>query len=239
MLSLSWSSEHFSLRLTILFSTLGSAISVLLLWGFATHIVTILAFAATFGFCAGGFSGLWSRLIGLVIGNDQRLSGQMLTIFAASELVHYILCSVPSLIVRGTIARGVGTILSAPISSALLRVSGLSGAKRFGLAYASDGYVCVFPFTLICQATLTSSLRDLSFCSPHWPSLSVLLAPCGIISTTLTPRNRTIPQRRLKSKCPRRCRRNMRWSIFRVQARMSSFICLLPVVWVSDCSLWG
>jgi hypothetical protein len=45
------------------------------------------------------------------------------------------------------IARGVGTILSAPLSSALLGVSGFGGAKGFGFAYGMSGYVCILSFS--------------------------------------------------------------------------------------------
>ncbi|KAJ3735187.1 MFS general substrate transporter [Lentinula guzmanii] len=43
----------------ILFSGLGSALGAFLLWGFATHLGLIFAFALVFGGLSGGFPGVW------------------------------------------------------------------------------------------------------------------------------------------------------------------------------------
>jgi MFS family permease len=124
LLAFGWGLENLHLRSRIALSTIGSAVSVLVLWGFAAHIAPLILFGITFGLTAGGFTALWPHLVSLIIGEDQRLHTQMLTIFSAS--------------------RGIGTILSGPFSSILLQIPGFKGAGRIPYGLKGLGPLILF-----------------------------------------------------------------------------------------------
>jgi hypothetical protein len=59
-------SDRAPLRFVVLLSALGSALACLLLWGFATQLGVLVAFALAFGFLGLSFSGVWAALITVV-----------------------------------------------------------------------------------------------------------------------------------------------------------------------------
>lgn len=109
-----WATDRYDLGKTIMLSTIGAAISVFLLWGFAKGLVHLIMFALIYGFCAGGFSAMWPRFASAVAKDDIRLATTVYSVFGAS--------------------RGVGNILAGPISSALLSHGGhlRYGASNYG-----------------------------------------------------------------------------------------------------------
>lgn len=104
---------HVTIVITI--STLGATLSVFLFWGLATTLPFLVVFAATYSFFAGGFSAIWSGMMKEV----QRASrhakmGALMGLFAAG--------------------RGIGAVLSGPISEVLLRRDDFNGNGHGGEA---------------------------------------------------------------------------------------------------------
>ncbi|GFF23411.1 MFS monocarboxylate transporter, putative [Aspergillus udagawae] len=106
----------------ILLSSAGAVASVFLLWGLATHIATLYIFCIVYGFFAGGYSSSWSALSHEVQKSER--SAHVSMVFAFLET-----------------GRGVGNVVSGPLSEALLRVGGWK-AEAFG-AYGSEYGVLV------------------------------------------------------------------------------------------------
>ncbi|KAM0119693.1 hypothetical protein ACP6JC_003661 [Aspergillus fumigatus] len=106
----------------ILLSSAGAVASVFLLWGLANHIATLYAFCIVYGFFAGGYSSSWSALSHEVQKSER--SAHVSMVFAFLET-----------------GRGVGNVISGPLSEALLKVGGWK-AGAFG-AYGSEYGVLV------------------------------------------------------------------------------------------------
>jgi MFS family permease len=99
---------HVTTVITI--STAGATLSVFLLWGLATKLPLLVLFAATYGFFAGGFSAIWAGMMNEVQrGCRGARMGTLMGLFAAG--------------------RGVGAVLSGPVSEALLRMGHLGGGE--------------------------------------------------------------------------------------------------------------
>jgi MFS family permease len=108
--------DHLQVTTVISISSLGATLSVFLLWGFATKLPLLITFAATYGFFAGGFSAIWSGMMKEVqrVSKDAKI-GTLMGLFAAG--------------------RGIGAVLSGPVSEALLRSGHFGGSgeqARFG-----------------------------------------------------------------------------------------------------------
>ncbi|KAF1967716.1 putative MFS monocarboxylate transporter [Bimuria novae-zelandiae CBS 107.79] len=97
--------DHAGVAPTILVSTLGSALAVFLFWGFASKVALVAVFALTYGFFAGGFSSTWSG----VLVELKRQSPAMDTGFLFGLLAG---------------GRGIGNVVSGPVSAALVRGTG-------------------------------------------------------------------------------------------------------------------
>ena len=99
----------------ITMSTLGATLSIFLFWGLATTFPFLVVFAATYGFSAGGFSAIWSGMMKEVqkASRDAKM-GTLMGLFAAG--------------------RGIGAVLSGPISEVLLRRDDFNGNGHGGEA---------------------------------------------------------------------------------------------------------
>ncbi|PYI08183.1 putative MFS monocarboxylate transporter [Aspergillus sclerotiicarbonarius CBS 121057] len=122
--------DRFAVTNIMLLSSVGSGLSVLLFWGLSTSsssaIALLVLFSITYGFFAGGFSSTWSGVLTQV----KR--------------------EVPSLetgLVFGLLAggRGIGSVISGPLSSALMQQGSLTG-EGGGIGYATD-YGALILFT--------------------------------------------------------------------------------------------
>jgi hypothetical protein len=65
-LGLGYLSDKISLRVVISLSCFGSALSCILLWGFATNGGVLVAFVIVFGLLVLSFSALWTKLITII-----------------------------------------------------------------------------------------------------------------------------------------------------------------------------
>jgi len=98
----------------ILISTIGTTISVFLIWGFATSLPAIWVFSLIYGLSAGGYSCTWSGSIREIKKQDNKAdSGLVFGLFAAG--------------------RGIGSVVTGPLSEALL-------SKRLWVGEAMLGY---------------------------------------------------------------------------------------------------
>ena len=115
----------------VILSSLVACISVLALWGLAQSLVQLVFFALVFGGFASGFISLWAGM-GKTFGEE------------SAQMIFSIL----------SFSRGVGNIISGPISSSLLR--GLpehqSGYYHHRHAYGNHKYAWVVLFVGICMA---------------------------------------------------------------------------------------
>lgn len=98
----------------IAISTFGSTFSVFILWGTAKEVARLIIFAMMYGAFAGGYSALWAGMmkeIQKVKGCEEVGMGVLMGVFAAG--------------------RGIGAVVSGPLSEVLLNksVGGVSGFK--------------------------------------------------------------------------------------------------------------
>ena len=97
----------------VLFMTVGATLAVALFWGLANSAGLILTFALFYGFFAGSYTTMWPGVVKEVLRIDQTAEAN--TIF--------------SFLVAG---RGVGNLVSGPISQALLRESSVTHNIMYG-----------------------------------------------------------------------------------------------------------
>ena len=108
--------DRFHVTTGILVSTAGAVLSVFLLWGFSTSLAPLLAFSVMYGLFAGSFANTWPGILREV----QQKTGQM-----EGSMMFSFLC----------LGRGVGNVISGPVSEALIQVGDLGGAGLYGTQY--------------------------------------------------------------------------------------------------------
>lgn len=134
---LGWVSDWINVFLLLGVSTLGSAAIAGFLWYPATAFGHIVAFSILFGLFAGGYSVLWPRFIAVLTQNP------------ATSLWLYGLLA---------FQRGLGNIVSGPISIALFKHS----AKHAESDKSPKAYKTLIIFVVVCLSI--SSLGGLSYC---------------------------------------------------------------------------
>ncbi|KAG8926282.1 hypothetical protein FRC01_009062 [Tulasnella sp. 417] len=117
-------SDKLDLRLSISLSTVGPALAIFLVWGFTANLAPLLVFACIYGFFSGGFSVLWPKFIGVISKDDPHLYTTLMSIFVSS--------------------RGLGNVLSGPLSTTLLNHSPLYDRARFGYGLKGYGSLILF-----------------------------------------------------------------------------------------------
>jgi MFS family permease len=112
--------DHFSVTTTILISALGSAIAVFAFWGFGQHLALLTIFSLTYGFFAGGFSSTWSGVLTELKEQSPTLdTGLMFGLLAGG--------------------RGIGNVISGPLSVALLDGGSWEYGGRYGALIVFTG----------------------------------------------------------------------------------------------------
>lgn len=112
--------DRFQMRTALLVSTIGSAISVFLIWGFAVAEPGLYAFALMYGIFAGGYTATWTGCVTEVQKVVPRTeTGVMMGIMAAG--------------------RGVGSMASGPMSEKLFSLGPRKGVLQgvYGTDYGS------------------------------------------------------------------------------------------------------
>lgn len=106
----------------ILISTIGATLSVFLLWGLAASLPLLCIFSLIYGLFAGGFSSTWTGIIKEVKKTDERAdAGLILGLLAAG--------------------RGVGSVVSGPLSEALVSAKPWAGDAKLGYGSGYGGLI--------------------------------------------------------------------------------------------------
>lgn len=135
--------DRFAVTNVLLLSSVGSALSVFLFWGMASSsdsgssqagIALLTLFSISYGFFAGGFSSTWSGVI-TQIKQDSSSSLETGLVFG--------------LLAGG---RGIGNVISGPLSTVLIRHGSLSGPKN---GHIETGYATQYG-TLILFTGITA-----------------------------------------------------------------------------------
>jgi len=129
--------DRFHVTTVILLSTIGATFSVFVFWGLSTTLPFLCIFAILYGFFAGGFVSTNAGVMKLVKRQDQSTDiGILLGVIGAG--------------------RGIGSLLSGPLSEMLLRGSSWEanvGGAGYGSKYGS----------LVVFTGVTAALGGISF----------------------------------------------------------------------------
>lgn len=129
LLLMGWISDRLPLRLVLIVSTLGSAVSLFLFWGLGNSNAMLVVFVVSFGLLSMSFVTLWTPIIKVVSKDDPRLPSLVFSIFM--------------------FFKGVGSISSGPVASALLTSdilrgsTGAYGVKNYGVLIVYSGAAMV------------------------------------------------------------------------------------------------
>jgi predicted MFS family arabinose efflux permease len=119
------------LNALIVVSSSIAAVVTLCLWGFARSLAPLACFAVVYGFFGAGYTATWARMV-TAISDEPAASQAMFGLFCAGK--------------------GIGNILTGPISAGLLSVSRLSAGYGLGM------YKAIVIFTGVCLLMSAGSL---------------------------------------------------------------------------------
>ena len=123
-------SDRLHVTTVIFISTVGATLSVLLCWGLATSLPTLCLFSLSYGLFAGGFSTTWTGIIKEVQKRERGAdAGMVFGLLAAG--------------------RGIGSVISGPLSEALIEAKWLQNEASFGYG---TGYASLIMFTGVTAA---------------------------------------------------------------------------------------
>ncbi|OJD28464.1 hypothetical protein ACJ73_00125 [Blastomyces percursus] len=109
----------------ILLSTIGSSLGVFLLWGFSVSLAPLLVFAVVYGLFAGSYTSTWPGIMRDIVEKKASADSTMVLAWLSA-------------------GRGIGNIVSGPLSEALLKNMPWKGQAGYG--YGS-GYGTLIVFT--------------------------------------------------------------------------------------------
>ena len=120
--ALGFLSDRLHVTTVILISTLGTTASVFLLWGFSTSLPLLCIFSLVYGLFAGGFTSTYTGSIKEVKkANDRAEAGLVFGLLAAG--------------------RGIGSVVSGPLSEALLSERPWAGEAILGYGTGYGGLI--------------------------------------------------------------------------------------------------
>jgi MFS family permease len=105
--------DRLSVTTCIAISALGSAVSVFLFWGFSNELSLLLVFSLLYGLFAGSFSSTWPGIMRSIVSKTARTEPTMVFAFLAA-------------------GRGVGNVVSGPISDILIKAPNWQGEALLG-----------------------------------------------------------------------------------------------------------
>jgi MFS family permease len=108
--------DRWHITTCILLSTIGSTLSVFLLWGFSTNLPLLLVFCAVYGLFAGSYSTTYSGVMKMLKNNDQGTDSMMVFAVLAA-------------------GRGIGNVACGPVSEALVRAGRVGGSGLYASEY--------------------------------------------------------------------------------------------------------
>ncbi|KXJ90912.1 major facilitator superfamily domain-containing protein [Microdochium bolleyi] len=125
-----WFTDRFHVTTCIMLSTVGATLGVFLLWGLSASLPMLYAFCVVYGLFAGSFTSCWPGIMKDVIVRGDREKHGIID---------------PSMVFGWLAAgRGIGNIVSGPLSESLAR--GMPWEGQAGLGYGS-GYGGLIVFT--------------------------------------------------------------------------------------------
>ncbi|KIK69035.1 hypothetical protein GYMLUDRAFT_35076 [Collybiopsis luxurians FD-317 M1] len=129
--------SDYNLRLSMTLSSVGATLTVFLLWGLSPTVPSYAIFSFTYGFLAPSWGTQYPRFASACAENDPRLVSVLVSIFLAG--------------------RGLGNVLSSPISTSLMHQGALTNTTS--LVYGLEGYVIMIfgPLILFTGTTLLVS----------------------------------------------------------------------------------
>ena len=121
-----WLCDRLHVVAVITISSFGASASVFLLWGFASNLGMLVSFTMCYGFFAGGYSAIWPGMMKTIRKEDGRAKmGSLMGVFAAG--------------------RGIGAVVSGPLSDVLLRAGKNGWVTDIEGAYDTEfGVIVVF-----------------------------------------------------------------------------------------------
>lgn len=102
----------------VLISTVGTAIAVFCLWGLSTNLGTLYVFCLAYGLFAACWASTWPGIVREVVKKQESADSGM--VFASL-----------------TLGKGIGNLVSGPLSQALLRASWKGAARGYGSGYGT------------------------------------------------------------------------------------------------------
>lgn len=111
-----WIVDRWHITTCILVSTIGSTLSVFLLWGFSTKLSLLLVFCVMYGFFAGSYSTSYPGIMKAVSKSHQTSDSTMVFAMLAA-------------------GRGIGNVVCGPITEALIMVGDVGGTGLYASEY--------------------------------------------------------------------------------------------------------
>jgi predicted MFS family arabinose efflux permease len=111
-----WIVDRWHITTCIFVSTVGSTLSVFLLWGFSTHLSLLLVFCVMYGLFAGSYTTTYPGVMKVVSKSQQT---------ADSTMVFAVLAA----------GRGIGNVACGPVSEALIRAGEVGREGLYGSEY--------------------------------------------------------------------------------------------------------
>jgi MFS family permease len=108
--------DRWHITTCILISTIGSTLSIFLLWGFSTNLPLLLVFCAVYGLFAGSYSTTYPGVMKSLKNNDQGTDSMMVFAVLAA-------------------GRGIGNVACGPMSEALVRAGEVGGSGLYASEY--------------------------------------------------------------------------------------------------------
>lgn len=114
--------DRFHVTSVILLSTLGSVIAIFLFWGFSSSLPLLCIFASAYGLFAGGFSSTYTGVIKEIKRHEESADvGLVIGLLSAG--------------------RGIGAVVSGPLSEVLLKARPWQGVTSLGYGSAYEGLI--------------------------------------------------------------------------------------------------
>lgn len=125
--------DRLSTKAVVAFSTLTTTLSLALIFGFAKSSGLLVVFGLLYGFCAATFVAAWPGIVREVIAQDATHTADVPTVYA--------------FFIAG---RGIGSIISGPLSTALVHLPRLTKDFSFGYGSAYGPLIVFAAVTTLC-----------------------------------------------------------------------------------------
>lgn len=117
--------DHYPVSNCILGVSVGATTSVFLIWGLTNSLGPLYTFAIVYGVTAGGFSATWSSVTNEI--KDSHKTADIRILFGMMEA-----------------GRGIGNVVSGPLSEVLLRTGHSLKGEAWGAYGSQFGYLVIF-----------------------------------------------------------------------------------------------